>query len=105
MTKRNATDNDRNPEVVEETEVEQTPHAVEPETHPAITADTPHVDPTGVADFDRPYDQWSNDDLKIRAKQLGVQGAFGHGELIDAIHEAERKLEEREAEAATVEAS
>ncbi len=98
MPKHNETDNDRKAEV-EETR-EQTPHATapEPETHPHIDADTPHVDPTGVADFDRPYDQWSNSDLMIRAKQLGVQGAFGHGELIERIREAERRVEEHEAE-------
>jgi len=51
----------------------------------------------GLADFDRPYDQWSNDDLKIRAKQLGVLGAYGHGELIDKIREAELRLAKQEA--------
>lgn len=71
--------------------------APQDEVHPHIDAETPHVDPTGVADFDRPYDQWSNDDLKIRAKQLGVMGANGHGELIDKIRQAELRLEEQEA--------
>ena len=84
---------------------EPTPEVVAPkdEVHPHIDADTPHVDPTGAADFDRPYDQWSNDDLKIRAKQLGVVGAIGHGELIDKIREAELRLEKQEA--ATAETS
>jgi hypothetical protein len=84
---------------------EPTPEVIAPEdeVHPHIDAETPHVDPTGVADFDRPYDQWSNNDLKIRAKQLGVVGAYGHGELIDKIREAERRLEKQEA--ATAETS
>ena len=76
---------------------EPTPELIAPEdeVHPHIDAETPHVDPTGVADFDRPYDQWSNDDLKIRAKQLGVVGAYRHGELIDKIREAELRLKEQ----------
>jgi len=73
----------------------------EPETHPHIDATTPHFDPTSEEGFDRPYDQWSNADLKVRAKQLGiVGGVFGHGELIDKIREAERRVEEQEAVAA-----
>ena len=71
--------------------------AIEGEVHPNIDADTPHVDPTGVADFDRPYDQWSNHDLTIRAKQLGVEGVIGHGELIENIREAELRLAEQQA--------
>jgi hypothetical protein len=84
---------------------EPAPEVITPEdeVHPHIDAETPHVDPTGVADFDRPYDQWSNADLKIRAKQLGVVGAYGHGELIDKIREVELRLEEQEA--ATAETS
>jgi hypothetical protein len=77
--------------------------APEDEVHPHIDAETPHVDPTGVADFDRPYDQWSNDDLKIRARQLGVVGVHGHGELIDKIREVELRIAEQEA--ATAETS
>ena len=61
-------------EAKSEQAAEPTPEVIAPEdeVHPHIDAETPHVDPTGLADFDRPYDQWSNDDLKIRAKQLGV---------------------------------
>jgi len=77
--------------------------APEDEVHPHIDAQTPHIDPTGVGDFDRPYDQWSNDDLRIRAKQLGVMGPYCHGELIDKIREAELRLEVQEA--ATAETS
>jgi hypothetical protein len=71
--------------------------APEDEVHPLIDTETPHLDPTGAADFDRPYDQWSNADLKIRARQLGVVGAIGHGELIDKIREAELRLADQEA--------
>ena len=71
--------------------------ALEDEVHPNIDAETPHVDPTGVADFDRPYDQWSNHDLTIRAKQLGVEGVIGHGELIEKITEAELRLAKQQA--------
>jgi hypothetical protein len=86
------------PEQEEETTAKVT--APEEEVHPRIDAETPHVDPTGAADFDRPYDQWSNHDLQIRAKQLGVVGAVGHEELINKIREAEHKLVEQEAETA-----
>ena len=86
-------------EAKSEQAAEPTPEVIAPEdeVHPHIDAETPHVDPTGLADFDRPYDQWSNDDLKIRAKQLGVLGAYGHGELIDKIREAELRLAKQEA--------
>ena len=106
MPKRNkgnehSTDAEAKPEQAEQ----PTPEVIAPEdeVHPHIDAETPHVDPTGVADFDRPYDQWSNDDLKIRARQLGVVGVHGHGELIDKIREAELWLAEQEA--ATAETS
>jgi len=71
--------------------------ALEDEVHPNINAETPHVDPRGVADFDRPYDQWSSHDLTIRAKQLGVEGVIGHGELIEKIREAELRLAKQQA--------
>lgn len=103
MPKRHADDNHKaDDEVKPDQAVEPAREVIAPEdeVHPHIDAETPHVDPTGVADFDRPYDQWSNDDLKIRAKQLGVLGALGHGELIDKIREAELRLEKQEAAAA-----
>jgi len=101
MAKRKVTEDERKLEA-DASPVEETPEVTRPEdeVHPLIDDETPHVDPTGAADFDRPYDQWSNDDLKIRAKQLGIQGTIGHGALIDAIREAEQKLAEREAETA-----
>ncbi len=108
MAKRNkGNEHSTDVEAIPEKTVEPTPEVTaaevtpEVEAHPRIDAETPHVDPTGAADFDRPYDQWSNADLKIRAKQLGVVGAVGHGELIDKIREAERRLVEREGVTAT----
>lgn len=105
MTKRyNGNKHDSNIEVAPEQVAEPAPEVAAPEeeVHPHITAETPHVDPTGLSDFDRPYDQWSNADLKIRARELGVVGAFGHGELIDKIREAEHRLAEQEAATAEI---
>jgi hypothetical protein len=102
MAKRkHSTDIEERPEQADELAPETI--APQDEVHPHMTADTPHLDPTGAADFDRPYDQWSNDDLKIRARQLGVVGAIGHEQLIARIREAELRIEQQEA--ATAETS